>query len=176
MLVWRPPRGRCPVFEVNDAVVHPAHGVGVIREIQNMFISGRESRYYVIEFPLNEIDRVLVPVDNADNVGLRAVVNEETIHEVLRILTDTEGSYLRVVEDESFHKRHKEYVDRVQSGDIIEVAQVFKTLLERSRDKDLGLKEKFLMERAEKMLLGEIAFARKISLDNAREILISSKF
>jgi len=164
------------VFKEADSVVHPAHGVGVIREIQDIFISGRKSRYYVIEFPLNEIDRVLVPVDNADNVGLRPVVGDVTIEEVLRIVTDTEGRYINLVEDESFHKRHKEYVDRVQSGDILQVARVFKTLLERSRGKDLGLKEKFLMERAEKMILGELAFSREISLENAREILISSKF
>ena len=164
------------MFKENDAVVHPAHGVGVIREVKKEFISGRDTLYYVIEFPLNEIDKVLVPVDNADNVGLRGIVGESVIQKVLKIITDTEGQYLKLVEDESFHKRHKEYVDRVQSGDIIQVAKVFKTLLERSREKDLGLKEKFLMERAEKMLLGELAFARKISLDNAREILISSKF
>ena len=176
MLIWSSAKGRSAVFKENDAVVHPAHGVGVVREVKDEFISGRKTLYYAIEFPLNEIDKVLVPVKNAENVGLRSIVGEEIIQKVLKILTDTEGQYLKLVEDESFHKRHKEYVDRVQSGEIIEVAQVFKTLLERSREKDLGLKEKFLMERAEKMLLGEIAFARGISLDNAREILISSKF
>ena len=121
------------MFKKNDAVVHPAHGVGIICEISKETISGREKTYYKIEFPLNEIDTVMVPVDNAENVGLRAVVGEDVIQEILFILTDTEGEYLSFVEDESFHKRHK-------------------------------------------MLLGEIAFARKISLDNAKEILISGRF
>jgi len=168
--------GRLFMFKKDDAVVHPAHGVGIICEISRETISGREKNYYKIEFPLNEIDTVMVPVDNAENVGLRAVVSEEIIQEILFILTDTEGEYLSFIEDESFHKRHKEYVDRVQCGDIIEVVKVFKALRDRARLKDLGLKEKFLMERAEKMLLGEIAFARKIPLDNAKEILISGRF
>jgi len=164
------------VFKKNDAVVHPAHGVGRVSDISSQFISGREKEYYKIVFPLNEIDAVMVPVDNADNVGLRAVVDDETILEILYILTDTQGEYLKFIEDESFHKRHKEYVDRVQCGDIIEVVKVFKALQNRARNKDLGLKEKFLMERAEKMILGEIAFAKDICLDDAKEILLRSKF
>ena len=71
----------------------------------------------------------------------------------------------------SFHKRHREYLERVQSGNILEVGKVYKTLFERSRQKDLGLKEKFLMERAEKMLLGELKYAKNITYEKAQAMV-----
>lgn len=162
-------------FKVGGAVVHPAHGVGEVTEIKDMVISGRMNRYYVIEFPLNELDRVMIPIENAENLGLRTIADKETISECLKIVRDSDANYLKDLEKESFHKRHKEYVDRVQSGDVCEVAKVFKTLYERSRDRDLGLKEKFLMERAEKMIVGEIMAAKKITQEKAQEILDGAK-
>lgn len=158
-------------FKIGGSVVHPAHGVGLVTEIKDMVISGRRNRYYIIEFPLNELDRVMIPVENAENLGLRLIADKKTIKECLRIIADSETKYLTELESESFHKRHKEYVDRVQSGDVCEVAKVFKALYERSRDRDLGLKEKFLMERAEKMIVGEIMYARDITQDKAQAVL-----
>lgn len=162
-------------FKVNGSVVHPAHGVGVISEIKDMIISGRLNKYYVIEFPLNELDRVMIPVENAENLGLRPIADKKTMAECLDIIKDTETKYLAELEQESFHKRHKEYVDRVQSGDVCEVAKVFKALYERSRDRDLGLKEKFLLERAEKMIVGEVMYSKKVTLEKAQSILDGCK-
>ncbi|MBI3890624.1 MAG: hypothetical protein HY303_03745 [Candidatus Wallbacteria bacterium] len=158
-------------FRVGEKVVHPAHGVGVVKEITTQRVLGHESQYYVIETPLNELDRVMVPVSNADNLGLRKVASEEIIDQMLKILRDRHGNYFEILEDESFHRRHKEYLDKVQSGNILEVAKVYKTLYERSRERDLGLKEKFLMERAEKMIMGELSYARNISFEKAQEVI-----
>jgi CarD family transcriptional regulator len=160
-------------FIVGDKVVHPAHGVGVVKEVTVQRVLGHEAKYYVIETPLNELDRVMVPVANADSLGLRPVACADTIDEMLKILRDRRGNYFEILEDESFHRRHKEYLDKVQSGNILEVAKVFKTLFERSRERDLGLKEKFLMERAEKMIMGELSFARNISFEKAQEVIES---
>jgi CarD family transcriptional regulator len=159
------------MFKIDQPVVHPAHGVGIIREIKNQFILGREVSYYNIDFPNNDLDRVMIPVDKARGLGLRDVVDDKTIEEMLKIIRDRNGKYLDMLEDESFHKRHREYLERVQSGDILEVAKVYKTLHERSKAKDLGLKEKFLMERAEKMLLGELKYARNITFEKAQSII-----
>ena len=119
-------------FKIGGSVVHPAHGVGVVSGIRDEVICGRKSKYYVIEFPLNELDRVMIPIENAENLGLRSIADKKTISEMLRIVRDTETAYLTELESESFHKRHKEYVDRVQSGDVCEVAKVFKALFELS--------------------------------------------
>ena len=108
------------MFKVDQPVVHPAHGVGVIKEIKHQVVLGKEMEYYVIEFPFNDLDRIMVPVASADSLGLRKVVGKTVIDEMLKIMADREGNYLDLYEDESFHKRHKEYLDRVQSGDIIE--------------------------------------------------------
>ena len=159
------------MFKVDQAVVHPAHGVGIVREIKKQFILGQEVSYFNIDFPYNDLDRVMIPVDKAKDLGLRDVVGDETIEEMLKIMRDRKGQYLEMLEDESFHKRHREYLERVQSGNILEVAKVYKTLHERSKAKDLGLKEKFLMERAEKMLLGELKYAKKITYEKAQSII-----
>jgi CarD family transcriptional regulator len=162
--------GEC-MFKVHEPVVHPAHGVGIVREIKKQFILGREVSYFYIDFPNNDLDRVMIPVDKARELGLRRVVNDTTIEEMLAIIRDRDGTYLDSLEDESFHKRHREYLERVQSGNILEVAKVFKTLHERSKAKDLGLKEKFLMERAQKMILGELKFAKGITYEKAQALI-----
>jgi len=156
------------MFKVDQAVVHPAHGVGIVREIKKQMILGREVSYFYIDFPYNDLDRVMIPVERAKELGLRDLVDDNTIEEMLKIVRDRNGKYLDSLEDESFHKRHREYLERVQSGDILEVAKVYKTLHERSKAKDLGLKEKFLMERAEKMLLGELKYAKNITYEKAQ--------
>jgi CarD family transcriptional regulator len=156
------------MFKVDQAVVHPAHGVGIVREIKKQMILGREVSYFYIDFPYNDLDRVMIPVERAKELGLRDLVDDKTIEEMLKIVRDRNGKYLDSLEDESFHKRHREYLERVQSGDILEVAKVYKTLHERSKAKDLGLKEKFLMERAEKMLLGELKYAKNITYEKAQ--------
>lgn len=162
------------MFKVGDKVVHPAHGVGLIKEITKQRVLGKESEYYIIETPLNELDRVMVPVANAESLGVRAVASEKVVSAMIDILKDTDGQFFELLEDESFHKRHKEYLDKVQSGDIVEVTKVYKTLYERSREKDLGLKEKFLMERAEKMIMGEISYARGITFEKASDLISRS--
>ena len=60
-------------FKVGGSVVHPAHGVGIVTEVKDMVISGRMNRYYIIEFPLTELDRVMIPIENAENLGLRGI-------------------------------------------------------------------------------------------------------
>ncbi len=158
-------------YAIGDKVVHPAHGVGVVMEITMQRVLGQQSEYYIIETPLNELDRVMVPVANADSLGLRPVANGPLIEKMLKILKDRKVNFFELLEDESFHRRHKEYLDKVQSGNILEVAKVFKTLFERSRERDLGLKEKFLMERAEKMIMGEVAYSKGISFEKAQEVI-----
>jgi len=159
------------MFKVDQAVVHPAHGVGIVREIKKQFILGREVSYFNIDFPYNDLDKVMIPVDKAKDLGLRDLVDEKTLEEMFKIMKDRKGQCLEMLEDESFHKRHREYLERVQSGNILEVAKVYKTLYDRSKQKDLGLKEKFLMERAEKMLLGELKYAKNITYEKAQALI-----
>jgi CarD family transcriptional regulator len=159
------------MFKIDQAVVHPAHGVGIVREIKKQFILGQEVSYFNIDFPYNDLDKVMIPVDKAKDLGLRNVVGDDTIEEMLTIMRDRKGNQLEMLEDESFHKRHREYLERVQSGNLLEVAKVYKTLHDRSRQKDLGLKEKFLMERAEKMLLGELKYAKNITYEKAQAMV-----
>ena len=159
------------MFKIDQAVVHPAHGVGIVREIKKQFILGQEVSYFNIDFPYNDLDKVMIPVDKAQALGLRDLVGEETIEQLFAMMADRNGQCLEMLEDESFHKRHREYLERVQSGNILEVGKVYKTLFERSKQKDLGLKEKFLMERAEKMLLGELKYAKNISYEKAQQMV-----
>ena len=96
------------MFKVDQAVVHPAHGVGIVREIKKQFILGKEVSYFNIDFPYNDLDKVMIPVDKATDLGLRHLVNDETIDELMVLMKDRNGQCLEMLEDESFHKRHRE--------------------------------------------------------------------
>ena len=70
---WLVCRGGVLLLQIGDKVVYPMHGAGVISGIENCEVLGEGKSYYVLEMPLGNM-KVMIPTDNADNVGLRDVI------------------------------------------------------------------------------------------------------
>jgi len=157
-------------FDIGCPIVHPIHGAGILRMIEKRQIRGRLMRYYVIDFPYSDLGQVMVPVDMAEKVGLRSINAKTNIDTIFGHLS---GSFSEAEEEESksFHQRYREYLEKIQSGDLNQVAQVYRLLYRRSMVKPLGTKDKALFETARQLLVSEVVYARAIGDEEARSLL-----
>lgn len=157
-------------FQVGGPIVHPIHGAGILREVQNREILGRRIEYYVIEFPFNDLEQIMVPVNMAEKVGLRKITENGKLESIFGVLGQS-FSEAEEEESKSFHQRYREYLEKVQSGDLKQVASVYRLLYHRSLSKPLGIKDKALFETARQLLISEVVFAKNVPDERARELL-----
>ena len=157
------------MLEVGTVIVHPTHGKGVLREVQKMLILGTPTWYYIFDFKVNELDRVMIPVDKIADSGIRQPVNEETLNETLDYLKGDD--HLVPDPKSNFHRVHKEYSERIARGDILEVAKVYKALYQKGDSRELGLKDKLLFEKTEQLLVGEIEASCHLSTEDSMKKL-----
>ena len=157
-------------FEIGSPIVHPIHGAGILRDIDQRTVRGKLMSYYVIDFPHSDLGQVMVPVDMAEKVGLRTINNKSCIDEIFTSLSEpfTEAEE---EESKSFHQRYRDYLDKIQSGDLVQVAKVYRLLCRRSMLKPLGTKDKSLFETARQLLTSEVVYAKNVSDEQAGKML-----
>ena len=143
-------------FRVGDKVVYPNQGVGTIENISTRSFGSAFEKFYLLRFGGNSMT-VLVPFSNAENIGLRRVTRDR---EISRILSYLSNGWCDVNPD--WKVRYKENSDRMQSGDLLQAAQVLKSLLQVHLDKPLSFREKKMLDRARHMLISEISIARNV--------------
>lgn len=152
-------------FQVGDKVVHPAHGAGVIAGIVQREFLQEYNRYYVIN--LASVDmKLMVPVRNATNIGLRPVMDATEIErtfEVLRSKPDTLP--------DNFNKRRTMIEDALRSGKVYTVAEVVRNLHWRNMERKLSSTESDLLGKAKAMLAGELALAQGMDVHKVLEHL-----
>lgn len=157
-------------FEVGSPIVHPIHGAGILKDIDQRQVRGRLLSYYIIDFPYSDLGQVMVPIDMAEKVGLRKVSKEAGIDVIFTTLTEP-PSEEDEEESKSFHQRYRDYLERIQSGDLSQVATVYRLLFRRSLVKPLGTKDKGLFEAARQLIISEIVFAKDLLDSEASAML-----
>lgn len=153
------------MFEVGDKVVYPHHGAGTVLAKEFHEIRGERHEYLTIEI-LQPPMTVMVPCDNAETAGLRPVINERAVGEVLSVLA-AEGSEMPA----QWNQRFKRNQEKLRSGDILELAEVVRNLERRQQDARLSPGEMQMLERARRVLVSELMFARKIDEDDANQLI-----
>ncbi len=144
-------------FQIGDKVVYPNQGVGTVENISTRSFGSAFEKFYLLRFGFSSMT-VLVPFSNADNIGLRRVTKDREISRVLSFLSN---GFCPVNPD--WKARFKENMEKMQSGDLLKAAEVFKALLQLHVDKPLSFREKKMLDRARHMLVSEISIARKTS-------------
>lgn len=143
-------------FQIGDKVVYPNQGVGTIENISTRSFGTVFERFYLLRFGYNSVT-VLVPFSNAANIGLRRVTKNREISRVLSYLSNGSCSL-----NSDWKVRFKENTEKMQSGNLLQVGEVFKGLLEIHLEKPLSFREKKMLERARHMLVSEISIARNV--------------
>ncbi|NLL19328.1 MAG: CarD family transcriptional regulator [Clostridia bacterium] len=142
------------MFNVGDRVVYPMHGAGIIEAIEEKEILGEIRKYYVMRIPNGDM-RVLIPLDNVEESGLREVIDEQQISEVLSVLQDRED-----VSNPNWNRRYRANLEKIKTGDILEVAEVVRNLSLREREKGLSTGERKMLDNARQILISELVLAK----------------
>ena len=139
------------VFEIGDQVVYPNHGVGIIEKISNRLVQGKFERFYLLRICSNDI-LVMVPTANANDVGLRRIIDAKDVDRLFLFLANDEFFSQRDWKD-----RFKENSEKMRSGSISHVAEVYKNLVYLNKIKPLSFREKRMQDRARFLLVSELA-------------------
>lgn len=145
-------------FNVGDKAVYPAHGVGMIAEIETMEWEGRKQAFYVLKILDNGMT-IRVPVDNAETIGMRRVIAEEQVERVYDILRDRDVP----ADNQTWNRRYREYMTRIKTGDPLEVAKVLRDLALLRQDKTLSFGERKMFDQARTLLVQELSVACSIA-------------
>ena len=152
-------------FHIGDKVVYPNHGVGVIEQIGSRTMGANVERFYLLHFKASSL-KVMVPCQNAGNVGMRRVVRNGEIQKVLDLLSVMENG-----NGHDWKDRFKENSDRMRTGSLLDVAGVLKNLIAVHQAKPLSFREKKMLERARYLLVSELAMARNCEEEKVEELL-----
>ena len=140
-------------FKVGDKVVYPNHGVGVIEDLKRRTIGEVETQFYSLRI-LSTDSTVMVPVENVAAVGLRKLLSRRESTRVLKVLRDGE-----VTTYDDWKGRYQANSDKMRTGDIRAVAEVFKSLTMLNEIKPLSYRERKMLDRARFLLISELAEA-----------------
>jgi len=159
------------MFKIGEKVVYPAHGVGVIESIDEIAIEGKSIKFLNIR--IVETDALIrVPVQKADKIGLRKVMDEDKLDRVIKVLKERPHKEQKQDKERiSWTVKHRGYLEKVKSGDIEIVAEVFRDLMLLKKEKELSFGERRILESAQQFLASEISEAKGISLKEAEEFL-----
>jgi len=142
------------LYKVGDKVVYPHHGAGTVVKKEKRTILGQEREYLTIKILHNDMT-VNVPAENAERVGLRKVIDEEMVEQVLEVLN---GSGTKM--PKNWNRRFKHNRDKMKTGDIFELAEVVRNLSLRDQEKGLSTGEKQMFVKAKKILASELMYAK----------------
>jgi len=143
-------------FQIGDKVVYPNQGVGTIENISSRAFGSAYEKFYLLRFGSNSVT-VMVPFSNAANIGLRRVTKDR---EISRVLSYIANGWCDVNSD--WKARFKENSEKMLSGNLLKVAEVFKGLLSIQLEKPLSFREKKMLERSRHMLVSEISIGRSV--------------
>lgn len=143
-------------FEVGDLAVYPAHGVGRIESIESRTINGDKHNFYIMKIIDNGMV-IMIPTNNVESVGLREVIQEEEIPEIYSVLKQKKED---IFDNQTWNRRYKEYMDKIKTGSLYDVAEVFRDLFVLKLAKDLSFGERKLLDTARGLLLRELCIAR----------------
>jgi len=152
-------------YKVGDKVVYPHHGAGTIVKREKRDVLGQTREYLTIRILHNDMT-VNVPSENAEQVGLRKVIDEDLVGKVVKALTGLETEMPK-----NWNRRFKHNRDKMKTGDIFELAEVVRNLALRDGEKGLSTGEKQMYVKAKKILASELMYAKAMDEEEAAEWL-----
>ena len=144
-------------FSEGDLAVYPAHGVGCIESIESKQINGDTMNFYMMKIVENGMV-IMIPTTNVESVGLRDVIPETEVPEVYKVMKKKgQGA-----DNQTWNRRYREYMDKIKTGSIYDVAEVFRDLFNLRLEKDLSFGERKLLDTAQNLLVQELSTAKDI--------------
>jgi len=149
-------QGKIREFKVGDLAVYPAHGVGKIQAIESRVVNGEKHDFYILKV-LEKSMVIMIPTSNVESVGLRDVISKKEIPKVYEVLKKDRES---LIDSQTWNRRYREYMDKIKTGSLYDVAEVFRDLYFLKITKNLSFGERKLFDTATTLLLSELSTAK----------------
>ena len=143
-------------FTIGDKTVYPAQGVAEVVGIETKEINSQVCAFYVLKVMDTEM-QILVPKDKADQVGLRPVATQEEVEEVFDILREQDVH----IDKQTWNRRYRGFMEKIKTGSLFEVAEVFRDLYRLKSTKTLSFGERRMLDTAKNLIVKELSVARK---------------
>lgn len=152
------------MYNVGDKIFYPLHGAGVINNIEEKNILNEVSKYYIIEMPGGVT--VMIPVDKTEELGLREVVSKEKAEEIIDNFT-----HINPEQTDKWSTRFQENKDKMKTGDIYQITDIYKNLTLRNKHKNLSTSEKKMLMNAKQSLISELSYSLDKPYDELENLL-----
>lgn len=139
-------------FSAGDLAVYPAHGVGRIESIESREVNGIKQDFYIMNIIENNMV-IMIPIQNARSVCLRNVIQEEEVPKIYDVLRQKGPVFVNHM---NWNRRYKEYMDKIKTGSLSDVAEVFRDLFRVKYIKELSFGERKLLDISQSLLLNEL--------------------
>ena len=140
--------------------VYPAHGVGLIQTIEKQTIGGVDQSFYVMKILDNDMT-IMIPTATSANVGLRAIISDDEVTKVIDILKERDVQ----VTAQTWNRRYRDYMDKIKTGSVFEVAVVLRDLFLLKEDKELSYGERKMQKKKKNLLVKELSLAKQMDQD-----------
>jgi CarD family transcriptional regulator len=148
-------------FQVGDLAVYPAHGVGEIQAIESRVINGEKQDFYIMKVLENGMV-IMIPIRNVESVGLRDIISKEDVPRVYDVMKSRQDG---LPDNQTWNRRYREYMDKIKTGSLYDVAEVFRDLSLLKLTKDLSFGERKLYDTAQVLLVRELSTAKNADED-----------
>lgn len=156
------------MFQVGDKVLYPMYGAGVIDSIEEREVLGVKGQYYLLNIPHVNME-IMIPLGKTEDLGIRQVVDDEVIEEVLHALFQGDTDPIM------FESNNRYYRDinrkKIKSGDIYKASEIIRDLMRKSKRHKLGTEDNNMLNNARQILTSEIMQVKGIELEKAVEML-----
>jgi CarD family transcriptional regulator len=145
------------MFKMGDLAVYPSHGVGVIERIETRQDSGSAQDFYIMRILENDMI-IMIPTKNVDSVGLRELIRQKEVPKLYSILKKKKT----MIDNQTWNRRFREYTEKIKTGSVYEVAEVYRDLLTLKIEKELSFGERKMLDTARNLLVKEISLAKRV--------------
>ena len=146
-------------FKVGELVVYPAHGVGKISNVEEQEIAGVKLELYIVDFEKEKL-RLKVPTNRAEQKGMRHLADRSMVEQAMKVIRGRAR-----IKRTMWSRRAQEYDAKINSGDLISVAEVVRDLYRSDRQPEQSYSERQLFEQALGRFARELAAVRKVDED-----------
>lgn len=151
------------MFQPGDKIAHPMHGAGVVDSIVTKKVNGVKRDYYILKLPVGGMV-VMIPTTTSETIGVRAVIDAKQADRVIAAIPSME-----IDTTPSWNQRYRENMTRIKSGDLLEVAQVVKSLTRRDNARGLSTGERKMLHTARQILISELVMSQSVTYEEMEQ-------
>ena len=148
-------------FQVGDLAVYPAHGVGEIQAIESRVVNGEKHDFYIMKVLENGMV-IMIPIRNVESVGLRDIISKKDVPMIYDVMKSRKDG---LPDNQTWNRRYRDYMDKIKTGSLYDVAEVFRDLSLLKLTKDLSFGERKLYDTAQVLLVRELSTAKNTDED-----------